>query len=94
MWIKIIHKSNMYVRPVVAAQELGISTATLRTYAKQGRIKFILTPGRQYRYDIQTCLKWGQADSDDDITDFDDTVPETSQHQKHTLNVHKEDTSK
>lgn len=45
----------MYVRPVVAARELGISTATLRSYAKQGCINFITTAGGQRRYDIQTC---------------------------------------
>jgi excisionase family DNA binding protein len=41
-----------YVGPSIARELFGVTTDTLRRWAKAGKIGFIRTPGGRYRYDI------------------------------------------
>ncbi len=47
----------MYVQPKVAAQELGVTTPTLRNWARQGKIQTKTTPGGQLRYQVTSLQK-------------------------------------
>jgi excisionase family DNA binding protein len=38
------------------AVALGMSAASVQAYARDGRIPFRLTPGRQYRFDVEEVL--------------------------------------
>ena len=50
-----IHNKMPYVKSKIACKELGVSDATLRNWAKQGRIKFIRNGERSCRlYDIES----------------------------------------
>lgn len=52
-----------YASPSIAAKVYGVTTPTLRRWAKTGKIGFILTPGGQYRYDIRSHLALMSASS-------------------------------
>lgn len=41
-----------FVAPRVAGRVLGVSSNTLRRYAQRGKIKYIVTNGGQYRYNV------------------------------------------
>ena len=41
-----------YVTPAIAKETLNVSLATLRRWAKAGKIKHFRTPGGQFRYDL------------------------------------------
>jgi predicted site-specific integrase-resolvase len=49
-----------FVSPGVASRMLCAHTNTLRRWAKQGALKFYVTPTGQYRYDAAEYLaRWG-----------------------------------
>lgn len=45
-----------YYRASEAARILSLSLPTLRKYASEGKIKSFLTPGKRYRYEIDSFL--------------------------------------
>ncbi len=51
-----MNKNIKYISGSKASEILGISQNTLRKYADNNIIEFILTPGKQRRYDISSIL--------------------------------------
>jgi predicted site-specific integrase-resolvase len=47
---------DKYVKSKIAVKELKVGEDTLRRWSKQGKIDFILTPGRQRLYNIEKFL--------------------------------------
>jgi len=58
------HVKESYIPYHVAKEQLGISVATLRSWADKGLIPSIRTPGGQRLYGVQQYLK-GLRDSKD-----------------------------
>ena len=54
-----------HVPPRIAAARLGVSTKTLERWLSEGKIKGIFTPSGQRRYDVDSVISAGSADSTD-----------------------------
>jgi len=50
-----------YVAPSIACEVFGVTSQTLRRWAKTGKISFIKTPGGQYRYNVEGVIGVLQA---------------------------------
>jgi excisionase family DNA binding protein len=50
-----------FVAPSIACEVFGVTSQTLRRWAKTGRISFIKTPGGQYRYNVEGVIGAIQA---------------------------------
>lgn len=51
-----MHSTARFVRPAVACLALDVKSATLRRWAKAGKIRHVRLPSGHYRYDITTLL--------------------------------------
>jgi hypothetical protein len=45
------------LRSSQVATEVGLSAASIQAYARKGRIPYRLTPGRQYRFNLEEVLQ-------------------------------------
>ena len=52
---------NAYVGAGVAASVLGVSSDSLRRWAKAGKIGYVRTPGGRFRYDLAGFMQVAQA---------------------------------
>lgn len=68
--------------PQQAQQEFGISTASLKRWAGQGKLKEIRTPGGQRRYDradLKALLTQPVSKANDTLTEYSNLTPKRSQ---------------
>lgn len=65
---KHLNEIGRYIPAKQAAQMLGYSTTTLRTWAIQGKIPAILSPGGKYRYRVDIFLEAAAAASKDRLS--------------------------
>jgi excisionase family DNA binding protein len=49
-------EKEKYYRATEAAKRLSVSLPTLRKWAAEGKIKSFLTPGKRYRYQVDSFL--------------------------------------
>lgn len=54
--------STNHVPPRIAATRLGVSTKTLERWLDEGKIKAIITPGGQRRYDLDSVIPSGSRE--------------------------------